>query len=458
MMFEGHLLGSYASVRLPRDRSGAEAGACPQVWRDVDWERKRPGGSAQYLKRTVLAVFASITAVLGICADAADLFVPIATSSIEPNGAVSGGTKERLVRIGRKQLASVRDQVASRGTGRFVLNVDADFELGVAVERTTRTRWGYSLSGRIDDPTVGFVTLVVHDEVVAGHIWTPNATYELLPIGDGIHAWRDLKDQPAFECGGTMSELGTFDRVAEDAADHSIVDILVVYTPAAEERVRGWTSSPAAARMWIEAFNNMGIALANDAFERGGAFVSLNLIGIEKVDYEAGSLEEDWLVLRSDEVQDLRDNLGADLVHATVGCCYGAAVGNGFSYLTAGSDSIFVAHEVGHNFGLSHERSQWQSNRSITYPRLYQHGYVTLRGSRCTGTIMAYGELCAGRPGDQVPLFSSPASFHPADGARLGMSRFSNRRGADGPADAVLHLNRTRGSIAGLKPRRSRSD
>lgn len=402
-----------------------------------------------------MVALASALAVLGIRTDASALFVPV--TALGTSGAVAGAPKERLVRIGRNELASVRDQVASRGTGSLVLNVDAGLELGVAVERTSQTRWGYSLSGRIDGPTVGFVTLVVHEEAVAGHIWTPNATYELLPIGDGIHAWRDIRDQPAFECGGMMSELDTIDGVADDAADQSVVDILVVYTPAAEERVRGWTSSDAAARTWIEAFNSMAIALTNDAFERSGAFISLNLIGIEKVGYEAGSPAEDWLVLRSEEVQDLRDDLGADLVHAAVGCCYGAAVGDGLSFLTAGSNSIFVAHEIGHNFDLSHERSQWQSNWSITYPRQYQHGYVALRGSRCTSTIMAYGESCATTrlARDSVPLFSSPASFHPADGTRLGMSRFNSSIGADGPADAVLHLNRVRGAVSAFRSRRS---
>ena len=260
-----------------------------------------------------------------------------------------------------------------------------------------------------------------------------------------------------------MAELDAFDGVAhgaDDRAESSVVDILVVYTPAAEESVGSWTGSPDTARAWIEVFNDMAIALTNDAFERSGAFITLNLIGIEKVDYEAATDEEDWFVLLSEDVQDLRDNLGADLVHATVGCCFGgAAIGDGRSYLTAGSDVIFVAHEIGHNFGLSHEHSQWQSV-STSYPDQYKHGYVALRDSRCTSTVMAYGELCGSGVGfqgkfDHIPFFSSPALFYPADGARLGVSRFSSGAGADGPADAVLHLNRVRNAIADFRPSRS---
>ena len=41
-------------------------------------------------------------------------------------------------------------------------------------------------------------------------------------------------------------------------------------------------------------------------------------------------------------------------------------------------------------------------------------------------------------------FFSSPALYDAVDGDRLGMSRFKGTRGTDGPADAVLHLNRVR--------------
>ena len=361
--------------------------------------------------------------------------------------------------IAHHELAVVRDRVTTSGAARLLLNMDAELELGVAVERTSRTRWGYSLSGRVDAPTVGFVTLVVHQEAVAGAIWTPDASYEIVHLGGGVHTVREVTDRMR-QCGGSVAAFEAQpivwpeDTAAEDG--NSVVDVLVVWTPQREEEAGG----PDAVRAEIE----LGIAYTNDAFERSGAFVSLNLVGAEPVDYDEVDSLQDLVRLIDpsdgymDAVHRRRNAFGADLVSLATHRGGGRArTGGAFS--VAGRYPRTVAHEFGHNFGLEHERSQWRSGSSRTYPHHYKHGYATLRNPRCSWTIMAYGQRCRGRSADHVPVFSSPALFHPADGVRLGVSRFSGRRGADGPADSVLHLNRARSRVARFKPRRSsRSD
>ena len=413
----------------------------------------------KHLKRAILTAFAGVFSIIGICGDAADLFVPVASSS---NGALTGRPKERLVYIARHELAAVRDRAANSGVSRLLLNVDAELELGVAVERTSPTRWGYSLSGRIDDPTVGFVTLVVHDEAVAGAIWTPDASYEVVHLGDGVHAVREVANVVR-RCAGPVSVYrGATDVRPENGpagGENTVVDVLVVWTPQREAE----TGSAETVRAEIE----LGIAYTNDAFERSGAFVSLNLVGAEPLpDYDDSGNGSDLAKLVNpsdghiDAVHDRRDALGADLVSLAVDG-WGGSAGGAFSVTSRSPHT--VAHEFGHNFGLRHERSQW--SRGGTTQTDYAHGYTTLKDSRCTNTIMAYGEQCIfWRPGSwhrirglvqsSFPFFSSPAVFSPVDGARLGMSRLSGGRGADGPADAVLHLNRVRNTIAGFKPRR----
>ena len=409
----------------------------------------------KHLIRAMLTAFTGVVLIVGVWADAAALFVPAAASS--SNGALlTVVPKERLVRIAPSELASVRSQVGELGAGRLLLNMDAELELSVVVERTSPTRWGYSLSGRIDDPTVGFVTLVVHDEAVAGAIWTPDASYEVVHLGGGVHAVRDVV-QGVRQCGGPIAVSGAEPFVwPENTAardENTVVDVLVVWTPQREEQ--------AGSAQKVRAEIELGIAYTNDAFERSGAFVSLNLVGAERVDYDDSGIPVDGtdfsrLINPSDghmdAVHQRRDALGADLVSLAVSGSGGIArLSGGFN--VASREPSTVAHEFGHNFGLSHERIQGAD--------VYEHGYATWRDSRCTSTIMAYGDVCRGLWSTQarIPLFSSPALFHPVSGARLGVSRFSSRRGADGPADAVLHLNRVRNTIAGFKPRRSpRSD
>ena len=418
----------------------------------------RRGVVSVCLARRVLAGLSALfLASVASCAYADALFLPVmpqdppavpaAGLGLDDNArsSASGGAWERRVRVARHELAIAREDVENAGAGRLLLNVKDGVRLNVVMGRTAPTKWGYSLSGRVAGGGVGFVTMVVHEDAVAGSIWTPSGSWELLPVGGGVHALRDVAKLPPVECGGMLQKkVDASDGVAPGVDDGSVVDILIVYTPAAEEKVEGWTGSPAAARSWIKAFNAMGIALANDAFERSGALVSLNLVGFEKVDYEAETREQDRLVLYSDSAKALRDRLGADLVHATVGCCFGASMGDGLSYLTAGSGAIFVAHEVGHDFWILHERHEFLGSSG---PLGYGHGFTT---EDCKLTIMSYGTDCYGRGSSftRPPFYASPWRYTSGGGRPLGVARFSKERGARGPADAVLTLNRNRHRVA----------
>ena len=151
------------------------------------------------------------------------------------------GAWERPVRIARQELAAAHEDVQGFGTGRLLLNVKEGVDLDVVVERTAPTKWGYSLSGRVAGGNVGFVTLVVHEEAVAGSIWTPESTYELHYAGAGVHALRDVTNAPHFVCGALSSESFAMDGIVQESAnndgedDVSVVDIVIVWSPRAEE-------------------------------------------------------------------------------------------------------------------------------------------------------------------------------------------------------------------------------
>ena len=387
---------------------------------------------------------------------AAGLFLPVgADGDVAPAAGTAparqGATMvsdawERRVRIARHELTAARADVETAGAGRLLLNVRDGVRLDVDVERTSPTRWGYSLSGRAVGGSAGFVTLVVHEEAVAGSIWTPDSAYELAYLGGGVHALRDVTNAPPAECGGALpSELAaggrsgpSAQRGSADAADDgSVVDILVVWTPEAEE-LRGGEPQTLSAI-------DMSVAYTNDAFERSGAFVFLNLVGAEKVDYSEESRGIDLRRLVDpadgymDGIHDRRNALGADLVYLLTARWSGQAS----SQFAVGGGNIF-AHEVGHNFDILHERHE-----PIIGARSYRHGFTT---RDCFRTIMSYGTECRGR--QWIPFYASPWRYS-FSGHALGVSRFSKERGARGPADAVLTLNRNRHRVANFRPSRN---
>ena len=217
---------------------------------------------------------------------------------------------------------------------------------------------------------------------------------------------------------------------------------MVVWTPEAEEEYGG-------SRPQVLSRIDLMIAYANDAFERSGAFVSLNLVGAEKVDYvETESSARDLVRLfepddgHMDGVHEQRDALGADLVYLLTARGGGRAFAPGqFSLGSSGS----FAHEVGHNMGLGHDRLSGGADY------FFSTGFTT---EHCLRTIMSYGSNCNRHNVHTLPFYASPWRYDPVHGEPLGVTRFAKQRGAHGPAEAVLALNRNRHRTANYRPSR----
>ena len=384
------------------------------------------------------------------------------------------------VRVHQRRLFRTIHGVAAQGSGRLMLNVAQDLEFEVVVERTSPTLSGYSLSGRVAGVAGSAVTFAAGAEVLAGVVWTPRAVYELVPKKDGVHVFRqvDLAVWPQLaepiRAEGGWDAFAAIDQASADGDVEGgpVVDILVLWTPRARERVGG----EAQMRTHVD----LAVASANDAYERSGAEVRLNLVGAEEVDYVEDELIPGEVAGRAsgtdinrlmhpsdgfmDEAHARRDALGADLVSLfTAGGGAGIADMAG-PFSVAGwyrdFDNYTVIriciHELGHNMGLSHDRFQ---EMSIGAEGLlpFSYGYVKpalepgAHRDDCWMTIMAYPTRCthAGLFDTRVPYFSNPdirLSAYPElapddDGAPLGVPKSSDEAGADGPADAVSALN-----------------
>ena len=450
-------------------------------------ERKRLAvGSSAFCAIVFTAVALTLSVAPAWGADAG-LFLPLSAAdatllarpAVSPAPSAGGALGEGqvpangwLVRVDRDRLFRTIHGVARQGAGRLALNVAEGLEFDFVVERTQRTLSGHSLSGRLEGVAGSAVTFAVGAEVVMGTVWTPKAAYEVMPLKDGVHVFREvdrsaeLRPCEPIRAEGGWGELRPVDE-ATDADSGAVVDVLVVYTPKAQENAGGEEQM----RVGID----LVVAWANDAYERSGADVRLNLVGAELVDYvEAGSSSRDLDHLEEpsdgfmDGVHDRRDALGADLVSLFIGyhipglaSIFGFAslVGVGSSqgdYPLNWPNSSF-AHELGHNMGLRHDRYVALGLGTAPFP--FGYGYVNKRAFEpgaaeddCWITIMSYPNRCIDvfgwdawilrDAGTTVPYFSTPDRRYPDDeGAPLGVPKSSDEPGADGPADAVYALN-----------------
>ena len=232
-----------------------------------------------------------------------------------------------------------------------------------------------------------------------------------------------------------------------------VIDVAIVYTPAAREALGGTTA--------VEAALDLVIAEVNQAYETSGVHPRLRLVERSEVQYtETGTTAVDLARLSDpddghmDEVHTMRDRAGADLVQLAVarGDFARAQLGGPFSIVGAGS-GYTSAHEWGHNLGLLHDRYTAQQDGGLSaHPG---HGYVNQRAfdagaaeSSRWRTIMSYNDQCtaAGFFCAQPLRFSNPRQSY--EGDALGVAYGTGGTAVNGPADAAAVINHTGPAVA----------
>ena len=290
----------------------------------------------------------------------------------------------------------------------------------------------------------GEATFAINGDKVTGVVQAGRRTFRIQPEGgshrviefdpagiprnrnDGIIPDLPALPQPEFVKAPAQSSSVEFETAATTPAT---VSLLVVYTAAAAADVDD-----------IEAAISLAVAYTNTALSNSQADVQVTLAGtgtvnIQEAGVEMGTILEDFQQSNGDfaRIQTLRANLRADLVQVWVGenastqsCGIGYVLSDAdqFSSSPSALTSIAsfavsavttdfggacltdtIAHELGHNLGVEHDRFQVEDD--VAGPEEYNYGFIDLGFFR---TIMAYTDQCESES-QSCPLiqhFSNP--------------------------------------------------
>ena len=407
------------------------------------------------------------------------LFSPLAAGGVSGSAALRidaprMGAPQRLVRVEWALLEQARHLVELRGEAALLFNLSNAAVLPVVFEHGAPTKSGYSLAGRVADAAGGRVVLVVSGEVLAGVLWTPQASYRIRTRGAGLHSIERVDAAAAPPLANPwippLERPAAAIRAPAQAEDGMTqIDVLIPWTPAARRLVGGLRQ--------MQAKVDLSVAVANDAYATGGVAQRLRLVGATEIDYEDATIDDiDRLPVADDgfldELHELRDSTAADLVSLFVKFEVGgvavlmaeltpAFAPLAFSMVDVRAPETILAHELGHNMGLQHDRYVVPTDippdvKVALFP--YSFGYVNqrafARGSPCWHTIMAYPDQCddAGLAPMGLPRFSNPdQNYPPPDGDPLGVPVDQPAIGWEGPAHAVRSLNEARHVVAGFR-------
>jgi len=356
--------------------------------------------------------------------------------------ALSADTSRRATTIRERRVAVDHQAIAGAGhpsgADAVGLNLFADTELtAVKVKFERRDSDHFIWSGKIEGDPLSMVVLVGSSGLVHGTIFA-HGKYYALRGGNAASQELEEIDQAAFPPEGCEQARQGDPALATPApqaapdlsADTgSVIDVLVVYTPAARVAEGG-----AAA---IRNLATLAVAQTNETYANSGITTRLALAHTQEIAYgETGNWDLDLSRLRGtsdgymDSVHALRDTYHADVVvllvdnHALCGMAYlmgtvsPSFASSAFALVdtSCATSNLTFGHEIGHIQGARHD---WYVDATDNSPFTYNHGTTDLVSRQ--RSMMAYNDKCAdslAAPDNfctRVPYWSNPSVVYPVN-------------------------------------------
>ncbi|MYK47158.1 MAG: hypothetical protein F4029_13130 [Gammaproteobacteria bacterium] len=379
--------------------------------------------------------------------------------------------RHREARVDFARLAAVKETLESGRPASLEINLFQDVSFkAVDLRLAPTSSGGFSLSGRLEGVLFGSAVLVVNDDIVVGSIRAATGTYTIDAKGDVCHIRKvdpstlpplaePLRAAPSSLRGGSGSARTSSVGANAVDDDDSVIDVLVVFTPAVTESQGGLLAAISTVEMFV--------AETNQAYEASAVDQEIFLTRAMEVDYiESGDSIVDLYRLANpgdghmDIVHELREKTGSDLVHLiseATGLCGVAFIllqvtpvfeSRGFGLTDPDCGGVTLAHELGHNMGLRHDRYVDSTNT----PSPYSHGYVNRaafeEGAPASSrwrTLMSYPNECLDAGFSCLELLRFSNAEQEYEGDPMGI--------AEGPeaADARRGLNASRQNVAGYR-------
>ncbi len=412
------------------------------------------------MTKTALAAFGILVASVVPCLGQGLLAEAPATASVTPATPRLGVVRSRAVRARLDLIPGASARDAARGVlpppgHRLTLNLFDDVIVRARMVSSGRQGRALVWSGKIEGEPVGDVVLAVVDGVLGASAVWPGGAYRIR--FDGVNLVVEELDHGLFPEGGCFKEVPRGVAPAADAAeapavsadDGSLIDVLVVYTPAARAAAGGTSG--------MLSQINLAVAETNTGYANSNVIQRVRLAGTAEVSYtESGDIGVDLDRVTTpgdgymDGVPSLRDTDHADLVSLITETPSSPYCG--IAWLWAGRDPAFApnaysvvdlacmtgyysfGHEMGHNMGLNHARGDDGSTPTGAYP--YSFGYKN--PSNLFRTVMAYNcQVSCPR----VLYFSNPTVTYSGNPTGVATSSPSSAYNA-------LSLDNTRVTVA----------